>query len=264
MPSRSNGRRPSDDRLEDWPLAIRDALSRGLTGRLTLVSGEVWSCAVETLLPFDPHNDDLRRELRTAFNEQIIRLVMMNRERYPKYAFELVGLDHPAEGMGPLEYRFKLDAPLLGQVPPEDQWNNATHRARFAVRRMRAYIHGSAVFAEIAWTSGRAGVDRIVNPSAARTGNHRQDLEAARTVALVMLDMVPQRGPTRGTVKDTKYRTQEEWHAAIRTEVLPRETRAAVDDTTLAIWLGISRTTLYRLMERWGPSALEDLRNGNF
>jgi hypothetical protein len=71
------------------------------------------------------------------------------------------------------------------------------------------------------------------------------------------------RGPKPGT--GAKYRTPDEWRSAIREKVLTKETRLRADDETIAFWLGISSTTMYDLMKRWGPyapNALDKLRNG--
>lgn len=83
--------------------------------------------------------------------------------------------------------------------------------------------------------------------------------------ALRALEMDLRRpGPRPGT--GAKYKTAAEWRQAIRWKVLPKTTRLAADDETIAYWLGISSTLMYELMARpgWGPSTLEDLRNGKF
>jgi hypothetical protein len=69
-------------------------------------------------------------------------------------------------------------------------------------------------------------------------------------------------GPEQGA--GAKYPTPEAWHAAIRAKVLTRPSRAAVPEETIADWLGIRRSLMFELMATWGPSTLEDLRNGKF
>ena len=71
----------------------------------------------------------------------------------------------------------------------------------------------------------------------------------------------PRRGQSR-PLKAQKYKSPQQWHTAIQEKVLAKETRLSADDETIAYWLGISSTTMYRLMAHWGPSTLEDLRNG--
>lgn len=69
-------------------------------------------------------------------------------------------------------------------------------------------------------------------------------------------------GPEQGA--RAKYPSEHLWHTAIRQKVLTRSTRLTATDDVIAGWLGISPTLMYQLMAKWGPSTLEDLRNGKF
>jgi hypothetical protein len=70
------------------------------------------------------------------------------------------------------------------------------------------------------------------------------------------------RGPGSGA--GARYASPEAWYGAIRNKVLTKLTRLTADDATIAFWLGISTSTMYTLMSRWGPRTLEALRNGRF
>ncbi len=84
---------------------------------------------------------------------------------------------------------------------------------------------------------------------------------AARTVAGIRV--VP--GPKPGTVKGEKYKTPEEWYAALNEHVRPRSKRVTADEHWFAARLDISKSHLYVLMDRWGPPGkIKDLREGNF
>jgi hypothetical protein len=67
-------------------------------------------------------------------------------------------------------------------------------------------------------------------------------------------------GPKPGT--GAKYKTPDEWRAAIREKVLTRDTRFSVPEETIASWLRVSRSLMFQLMARWGPHTLEDMLNG--
>ena len=71
-------------------------------------------------------------------------------------------------------------------------------------------------------------------------------------------------GPKPGT--GARYTAPEQWWTAIREKVLTKQTRLSAPDDTIAHWLGISPSLMYELMARpgWGPSTLEELRNGKF
>ena len=70
-------------------------------------------------------------------------------------------------------------------------------------------------------------------------------------------------GPKKGT--RTKFKTVEEWHAALREKVLPKRLLVtASGDQIAGDWLGVGTRTMYRLMRKWGPPTLKDLRRGNF
>jgi hypothetical protein len=70
------------------------------------------------------------------------------------------------------------------------------------------------------------------------------------------------RGPERGT--GARFKTPEQWRAAIREGVLPRKTLQNADSYVVAQWLGISRALMYALMKKWGPKSLDDMKAGRF
>jgi hypothetical protein len=101
----------------------------------------------------------------------------------------------------------------------------------------------------------------------AATAIPREDLTAAEQARRLLygLQAKLKRGPKPGRVKAQKYKTPEQWHAAIREKVLPRNTLPEATGWEVARWLGISKAKLYDLMNESGPpSSLDDLKAGKF
>ena len=124
----------------------------------------------------------------------------------------------------------------------------------------RLFIPEQGVEAEAIWTPPGC---RVVITSAGEEWEGQALNMAGRAARLLREFDRRKRGPEPGTVKAAKYKTPEQWHTAIREKVLTKRTVASAPDYQIAQdWLGISKATMHRLMRKWGPSALEDLRNG--
>jgi hypothetical protein len=129
---------------------------------------------------------DLAHDLYVALRTSLIG-VMLTSDHYPGMMFELIGLRPPAAGW---LVQWERDSPGLSPV-------------RFSVRRMRGYVRGSAVFAEVAWSPSGASVDRLVNVTLAPTGNPGDaELRRARRALTVLLSMRSDGGRPPGANPD--------------------------------------------------------------
>jgi hypothetical protein len=126
------------------------------------------------------------------------------------------------------------------------------------------------IWRQIAWVPGSPVIAEVVNSLHSFTKCLRivgnawtdNDLRAANRGLKRLHMIVSKPGPKPGT--GAKYKTREEWHKALEDYVLPKQTRLTADDTIIAEWLGISRSLMFDLMERWGPKTMSDLREGRF
>jgi hypothetical protein len=190
---------PTEERIEDWPPSVREILSHGLPRQIDLVSGGTWHFDVAPIDMLDPENKPIIQECRAVDSEQLFHLVLMNRNKYPTHLFEFIGLDAPAEGMGPVTWPFA----------------DGLHQVQLAIRRMRAYTRGSDVFAEVEWTNDDAGVDRIVNASFARPRTAQREITDAYIGLLALLSMTPPAGGRHSLEEDTESGWIEQTQSAI-------------------------------------------------
>jgi hypothetical protein len=135
----------------------------------------------------------------------------------------------------------------------------------------RADRSDPALIAEHRWWPGLEGSQpfhRVVQKGTAAIT--QGDLAAAERARRLLSGQHPKlkTGPERGTGgAPPRYRTREQWHAAIHAEVLTKKRHANAPGRTVAAWLDISRATLNALLKNddFGPPwSLNDLRKGNF
>jgi hypothetical protein len=128
----------------------------------------------------------------------------------------------------------------------------------FRPLKQRVRHVGAQAYGEIVWRGdiGQCSVHRF-DPA-----GRFEDLRPGWAALREFEGIRPRPGPRPGTVKAAKYTTPTAWQTAIREKVLTKTTRLSADDETIAFWLEVSSTTMYRLMARWGPKSLDDLRNG--
>jgi hypothetical protein len=133
-----------------------------------------------------------------------------------------------------------------------------------AVRLLAQWVavRGCTPIGFIRWVDGRTPVSSI------------QDIDQAQDDATVLrvnrairtvVGIRRKRGPKLGTVKSQKYKTPEEWHAAIREKVLTKPIKTKVKTQIAEIAasrLDISTSTMRRLQRKWLSQALEDVLNG--
>jgi len=128
--------------------------------------------------------------------------------------------------------------------------------------RDRVRCRGARVYGQIDWKDERG--ECSVHHFDLEHGSPN-DLKPAWDALRSFSNIQPAKpGPKVGTAWNQKYKTPEEWHAAIREKVLTKNNRGIADGRIIAGWLGTSTTTMYRHMKRWGPKTLEELRNGKF
>ena len=135
--------------------------------------------------------------------------------KHPDVLLEILGLDPPAEGGGELFWprRYPVGAPDLHLI----------------VRRARAYVRGSFVFGELAWTPGDGGEDRIVNPTLARPGNGPAEREAAMRGLELVLGIVRRGRPGEETPAVRAEYLEAARRIVARGDVLSRD--ALADET---------------------------------
>jgi hypothetical protein len=145
------------ERLEDWPPALHDILSRGLRQRfIDSETGTFWHFDEERMDPLNPEVRNFFRNLKLDFREAIILVSWTPRD--PKHLYEIIGHRPPADGFGEVSYRPVGSAEIRSLI----------------ARRACVYTAGSMVIGEIA----EGGLDRIVNPSYARLGRHKDIADA--------------------------------------------------------------------------------------
>lgn len=234
------------EQLEDWLPIVREMLSRELPGRADDLPG--WQFDDAPLAILGAHHAYLRHAIYASPDDQVIVLAA-RRDDQPDYVFQYLGLPQPAVGMETLVY----PDPRRGPEGP---------LRALAIRHASVYTRRSVVVGQLVWIPPGIIEDRLLHFTQSPKDRRERDMRAAVKGVELLFDIVRKPGPQRGAVKGTKYKTPEEWRLAIREKVLTKGTRLTATDDTIAHWLGVGKTTMYRLMGRWGPSSLEDLRNG--
>ncbi len=129
------------------------------------------------------------------------------------------------------------------------------------VRYMHVRYRDSALYVEYL-ASERDEADAAIR--GAILPHTAEDLKKALAALDLILERVRSKpGPKPGT--GAKFKTPEEWDAALNEHIRPRPKRVTADERWFAERLGLdSPSTLFKYMERWGPKHIRDLREGNF
>lgn len=229
---------------DPWLYAVLTRLSEPVGGHV--VGGH----GIASLAPRGKPGDTVGFDFRTPFAWD---------SQYDGFYFELLGL--VADLTAP---RAACPPEMLYPLTMEPGPNlNGPEDVVLILRTARVMRQGVPVFGRGEWEPGWTKVEYShVGVTPGTRGDARVAAEGLRLFA-----GIPHKkpGPTPGTVKAQRYKSAELWRAAIREKVLSKTTRLVADDGTIAHWLGISPTTLYDLLKRWGPPrTLEELRNGKF
>jgi hypothetical protein len=157
---------------------------------------------------------------------------------------------------------------IFGRVVPQasnGEWPGRSIQTALGLTHIQGWVlqawrPNSPLLAQIEWSPDLGGEEsiRVIGSSGWKNG----DLNAAGRALRFLTNYTNKPGPEKGA--GAKFKTADEWHAAIREKVLPKQTRLSAEDWIIASWLDTRPSLLYELMGKWGPKTLADLRNGKF
>ncbi len=234
--------RPDEpDAAEESVAAARHSTpeQRRILGRLGLTPIEPWVW-LTTDGPVSP--DHARLRVDDGGPPREFPLIRDFLELWDGYSLDLIGIRNEAVQM---------------QLGSRQLWGDLD----LDVRYMRVQYRGSPLYVEYL-ASERDEADAAIRGAILpHTAEDHKKASAALDLILERVRSKP--GPKPGT--GAKFKTPEEWYAALNEHIRPRPKRVTADERWFAERLGLdSPSTLFKYMERWGPKHIRDLREGNF